>query len=85
MSCLFAIYNLWPLPVDCVCVCYEHVGGWGCLAHGGASEWLLVGTWHRNKSRLFQMPESGGNSKSPFDTSLSTPSFSVEFTDLQSI
>lgn len=36
VSCLFAIYNLWPLQLDCVCVLGAYVGGWGVLALGSA-------------------------------------------------
>lgn len=36
VSCLFAIYNLWPLQLDCVCVGYGYV--WGLGVCGSASE-----------------------------------------------
>lgn len=35
VSCLFAIYNLWPLPLDCVCVCVCVMSMWG-----------VGGVWH---------------------------------------
>lgn len=80
VSCLFAIYNLWPLQLDCVCVCVccEHVGGWGCLAHGSASKGLLVETWHRHLTPLFR------KSKSPSDTSYLSVEF-PPFTDLKAM
>lgn len=58
VSCLFAIYNLWPLQLDCVCC--ERVGGGGAMggvggvaAHGSASKGLLVEALN---SCLLQLP-----------------------------
>ncbi len=80
MSCLFAIYNLWPLPLDCVCVCYEHVGGWGFFWHMAvpvSDAWLGHGTG--TKLLSFTCQSQAVTPDLPLTLLYLPPSFSVEF------
>lgn len=47
VSSLFAIFNLWPLQLDCLCVLWMW-GGWGLGAFGTWQHHGVVGTRHRH-------------------------------------